>query len=105
LLAVRPHPGFPQAGESDRSPLPRAHAVGAFASAFVLPGVETIGGNEASASAHGIAERRPIVYRFPPRIDKQGELPRVLDPGRDQAPTHAPEFPPPPPHSNQRPPL
>src|SRR5262249_44905795 len=45
----------------------------AFASAFVLPGVETIGGNEAAASAHGVAERRPVVHRFPARIDEQGE--------------------------------
>src|SRR5215471_14809597 len=60
LLAVRPHPGFPQPGERDRSPLPRAHAIGTFSSAFVLPGVEAVGGNEATAAAHGVAERRPV---------------------------------------------
>src|SRR5207245_8579008 len=93
LLAVRPHPGFPQPGERDRSPLPRAHAIGAFASTFVLPGVEAVGWNEATAAAHGVAERRPVVDRFTARIDEQGELPRVLDPGRDQTPAHERELP------------
>ena len=49
--------------------------------AVVLPFVKPVGGKQAPAPAHGIAEGGLVVDRLRARIDEQAESARVLDPG------------------------
>src|SRR5262245_3968649 len=71
----------------------RAQTIGPLAPAFLFPGVKAVGGNEAAPPAHGVAEGWLVVHGLAARIDEQAEILRVLDPRRDQAPTHQRELP------------
>src|SRR5665213_785338 len=62
------------------------------AAAIHLPFVKAIGRDEAAPSLHRGTEGWLLKDRFAARINQQREGPRILHPGRQQAPSHQGEL-------------
>ena len=93
LLAVRAGPAFPQPGERDRAAVCRPHHIGPPRRRVLVPFVEAVGRDQTAAPLHGVPERRLVEHRIAARLQHQRECLGILDPGRNQTPTHQRELP------------
>ena len=93
LSAVFVAPALIESGKGDQLALPRPEQEGAALALGSGPFVEAVGGDEAAAPTHGVAERGLHQHLLRAGIDQGREGFRILDEGRQQAPAHQPEAP------------
>ena len=91
LSALLVAPALIESGKGDQLALPRAEQEGTARALGSSPFIEAVGGNEAAAPAHGIAEGGLGQYLLRTRVDQGGKRLRILDEGGQQAPAHESE--------------
>src|SRR5271165_3909482 len=83
LLAPGRFPAFPQSSENERRAIPHLNRVRNFSAEYLLPFVETIGGNEASTLFERAAIRWSGINGLNPCVDRLVSNFLVLRPGWD----------------------
>ena len=79
FLAVRPGPGLPYTGKSERRAGFRMHVIRLLAAADRFPFVEAVGRDQAAPPFHRRPERRFLGHSFDPRVER-----RVVSRARDR---------------------